>query len=91
MAITSKKINLYQLDQELGGHGLIADFNDDKKKLILPAENSPITDEEISEAIKKHVAEPTIDEIYQLNLEQGIAKLKELGFTDEEIKALTGR
>jgi hypothetical protein len=31
MAITSKEINLYQLDQELGGKGLIADLNDDKK------------------------------------------------------------
>ena len=52
MAITSKKINLTQLDKELGGHGLIADFTDEKKKLILPAENSFVTDDEIAEAIK---------------------------------------
>lgn len=91
MAITSKKINLVQLDKELGGHGLIADFNDDKKKLILPAENSPITDDEIAEAIKSHVAGPTQAEVEHLNFEQGVAKLKELGFTDEQIKALTGR
>ena len=91
MAITSKKINLTQLDKELGGHGLIADFTDEKKKLILPAENSFVTDDEIAEAIKSHVAEPTQAEIEYLNLEQGIAKLKELGFTDEQIKALTGR
>ena len=91
MATTSKKINLSQLDKELGSHGLIADFNDDKKKIILPADSSPITDDEISEAIKKHVAEPSAEEIHYLNLEQGIAKLKELGFTDEQIKALTGR
>lgn len=91
MAITSKKINLYQLDQELGGHGLVADLNDEKKKLILAAENSPVTDDEIAEAIKKHVAQPTEDEIQVLNLQEGILKLKELGFTDEQIKALTGK
>jgi hypothetical protein len=91
MAITSKKINLAQLDKELGGHGLIADFNDDKKKLILPSENSPITDNEIDEAIQSHVAEPTWAEIQHVNFEQGVVKLKELGFTDEQIKALTGR
>ena len=34
MAITSKKINLEQLDAQLGGKGLIADFNDNDKKLI---------------------------------------------------------
>lgn len=90
MATTSKKINLAQLDQELSGHGLVADFNDDKKKVILPADNSPITDDEIAEAIKKHVAEPTDAEIHYLNREQGLAKLKELGFTDEQIKALIG-
>jgi hypothetical protein len=91
MAITSKKINLVQLDKELGGHGLIADFNDDKKKLILPAENSPVTDDEIAGAIHSHVAEPTEAEIQHLNFEQGVAKLKELGFTDNQIKALTGK
>lgn len=90
MAITSKKINLTQLDKELGGHGLVADFNDEKKKVILPADESPITDDEISEAIKNHVAEPTEAEIHYLNREQGLSKLKELGFTDEQIKALIG-
>jgi hypothetical protein len=90
MATTSKKINLSQLDKELGGHGLIADFNDEKKKIIEAAENSPITDDEIKAAIANHVAEPTYAEITQLNREQGLAKMKELGFTDEQIKALIG-
>jgi hypothetical protein len=90
MVITSKKINLRQLDQELGGHGLIADFNDDKKKIIGAAENSPVTDDEIKAAIANHVAQPTYAEITQLNREQGLAKMKELGFTDEQIKALIG-
>lgn len=88
MAITSKKINLAQLDKELGGKGLIADFNDDKKKLILPADNSNVTEEQLEAAIAAHVAEPSETEIRQLNREQGIAKLKELGFTDEQIIAL---
>lgn len=88
MAITSKKINLEQLDKELGGKGLIADFNDDKNKLILPADNSDVTEEELEAAIKAHIAGPTEYEIKQLNREQGINKLKELGFTDDQITAL---
>ena len=88
MAITSKEINLAQLDQELGGQGLCADFNDPKKKLIVPADNSTITEDELKAAITNHVAKLTDVEIRQLNREQGIVKLKELGFTDEQISAL---
>ncbi len=88
MAITSKKINLSQLDQELGGQGLCGDFNDEKKKIIVTAENSTVTEVELEAAIKAHVAQPTEDEIHQLNREQGLAKLKELGFTDDQISAL---
>lgn len=88
MAITSKKINLAQLDKELGGKGLIADFNDDKKKLILPADNSDVNEEQLEAAIEAHIAEPTPSEIREFNREQGIAKLKELGFTDDQITAL---
>ena len=65
MAITSKEINLYQLDQELGGKGLIADLNDDKKKLILPSENSDVTEAQLEAAIANHKAffeVPTITE-----------------------------
>jgi hypothetical protein len=90
MATTSKEINLEQLDQELGGHGLCADFNDFKKKIIIPAENSIITEDELKAAITAHVAQPTKDQIIQLNREQGLAKLKELGFSDEQISALLG-
>ena len=56
MAITSKEINLAQLDKELGGKGLIADFNDPKKKLILPSENSDLTETELEAGIAAHVA-----------------------------------
>jgi hypothetical protein len=88
MAITSKEINLYQLDQELGGQGLCSDFSDPKKKVIVTADNSTVTDTELDAAIKNHIAKPTQDQIVKLNREQGLAKLKELGFTDDQISAL---
>ena len=88
MAITSKEINLEQLDQELGSQGLCADINDPKKKVIVPAENSTVTEDELKAAIASHVAQPTQTEIIQLNREAGLAKLKELGFTDDQISAL---
>jgi hypothetical protein len=88
MAITSKEINLEQLDQELGSQGLCADFNDPKKKLIVPADNSTVTEDELKAAIASHVAGPTQDQVIKLNREQGLAKLKELGFTDDQISAL---
>lgn len=88
MATTSKDINLVQLDQELGGKGLCADLNDPKKKLIVSAEGSDVTEEQIEAAIEAHIAEPTDYEIRVLNRQQGLAKLKELGFTDDEITAL---
>jgi hypothetical protein len=90
MAITSKKINLEQLDKELGGQGLCADFNDPKNKIITPADNSTVTETELEVAIDAHIAGPTEAEIIKLNREQGLAKLKELGFTDDQIAALLG-
>jgi len=88
MAITSKEINLKQLDEELGSQGLCADFNDAKKKIIIPADNSTVTEDELKAAIQSHVAKPSDDEIRMLNREQGILKLKELGLTDDQITAL---
>jgi len=88
MAITSKEINLLQLDNELGNQGLCADFNDPKKKIIVTADNSTVTEDELKAAIAAHNAEPSEQEITKLNRDEGIAKLKELGFTDDQIKAL---
>ena len=88
MATTSKEINLDQLDKELGGKGLCADLNDPKKKVIVPADGSNVTEDELKAAIAAHVAQPGEMEIRQLNREQGIAKLKELGFTEDQITAL---
>jgi hypothetical protein len=88
MAITAKEINLPQLDQELGGQGLCGDFNDSAAKIIKPADNSTVTEAELEAAIEAHIAGPTDQEIRVLNRQQGLAKLKELGFTDDEITAL---
>jgi len=88
MATTSKEINLEQLDKELGGQGLCADFNDPKKKIIKTADNSTVTEAELEAAIAAHIAGPTEEEVKILNRQEGIAKLKELGFTDDQITAL---
>ena len=88
MTITSKEINLFQLYQELGGQGLIANFEDPQNKIIKPADNSTITESELEAAIATHIAQPTEEEIRILNRQEGIVKLKELGFTDDQITAL---
>jgi hypothetical protein len=88
MATTNKKINLQQLDQELGTQGLVADFNDPENKIIKPADDSNVTEAELIAAISAHVAGATQQEITQLNRSEGLAKLKELGFTDDQIVAL---
>jgi hypothetical protein len=88
MIITSKEINLLQLDKELGGQGLCADFNDPKKKVIMPASGSSVTKTELENAIKAHIAQPDEMAVRQLNREQGLSKLKEFGCTDDQISAL---
>jgi hypothetical protein len=88
MAITSKKINLSQLDAELGSHGLIADFNDEANKIILPADGSSVTEDQLDKAIKAHVAGPSDEEIRLANKESGMAKLRELGLTTDQLNAL---
>lgn len=82
MAITNKEINLFQLDQELGGKGLIADLNDSKKKLILPSENSDVTEAQLEAAIAAHVAvftQPSVEH-----------KLASVGLSLDDLKAALG-
>lgn len=86
MAITSKEINLGQLSKELGNKGLIADFNDAKKKLILPADGVELTEHELKEAIDKHVA---IDEKAERDAKRQ-AILDRLNLTADEAKLLLG-
>lgn len=88
MAITSKKINLQQLDEELGSYGLVANFEDENNKIIKPADNSKVTEKELEDAITAHVAKPSEVEVIELNREEGKKKLIELGFTAEQIIAL---
>jgi hypothetical protein len=86
MAITSKEINLEQLDKELGGQGLVADFNDPNNKVIKPADNSTITETQLESAIAAHIA---VDET-AAKAAQRQAVLNRLGITEEEARILLG-
>lgn len=82
MAITNKDINLAQLDAESGNKGLIGDFNDPDKKLILASENSDVTEAQLEAAIAAHVAQST---------EPSVAdKLASVGLTVNDLKAALG-
>lgn len=88
MAITDKKIILHQLDNELGSHGLIANFNNSLAKIILPADGSPLSEEELEIGIKNHI--PIDDQKIQNDAKESAqAKLASLGLTPEEIAALS--
>jgi len=83
MAITSKEINLAQLDEELGSKGLIGNFNDETNKLILPAEGSDVTDAQLEAAIANHIAiDPNAAK------ESAKAKLIALGLGVQDLTAL---
>jgi hypothetical protein len=86
MAITSKEINLSQLTIELGGKGLIADFNDPKKKVILPADGVKLSNAELDKAIKDHIA---IDENKAKETARA-AILDRLGLTADELQTILG-
>jgi len=82
MAITNKEINLKQLDNELGAHGLVADFNDASAKVITVAGGSLVTEAELEDAIKAHkavFATPTIAE-----------KLASVGLSIDDLKVALG-
>jgi hypothetical protein len=87
MAITSKEINLTQLGEELGNKGLIVNFTDPKKKIILPADGVDLTEDELKDAIAKHVA---IDEVAARAQAKAAAesKLSALGLTTDDLRAL---
>jgi len=87
MAITNKEINLAQLSKELGNKGLIGDFNDTKKKLILAADGVELTDKELDDAIAAHIA---IDEAQAKAQAKATAegKLAALGLTTDDLRAL---
>jgi hypothetical protein len=84
MATTSKEINLAQLSKELGNKGLIGDFNDVKKKIILPADGVELTEAELKAAIDLHIA---IDDVAVKNAARQEI-LDRLGLTAEEAALL---
>jgi hypothetical protein len=91
MITVNKKINLTQLDKELNSLGLNAQINDNYEIVAIGlADNNNATEAELEAAIEAHIAGPTEEEVKLLNRQQGMDKLKELGFTDEQILALIG-
>jgi len=82
MAITSKEININQLNKELGLKGLVFNLNDPENKIILPAENSGLTEAELEAAIDAHIA------IFkQITIEE---KLASVGLNLDDLKAALG-
>jgi len=74
---TTKKINLAQLDEELGGHGLSGSDTE-----VVAVEGSPVTEAQLAGAIKAHKAvwPPTREEIITAAIE-GAKSLDELKST----------
>jgi len=87
MAITNKEINLAQLSKELGNKGLIGDFNDSKKKLILVADGVELTDKELDDAIAAHIAIDEAEAKAQAKV-TAEGKLAALGLTTDDLRAL---
>ena len=74
---TTKEINLAQLDEELGGHGLCGSDTE-----VVAVEGSPVTEAQLDGAIKAHKAvwPPTREEIITAAIE-GAKSLEELKST----------
>jgi len=87
MAITNKEVNLAQLSKELGNKGLIGDFNDSKKKLILVADGVELTDKELDDAIAAHIAIDEAEAKAQAKV-TAEGKLAALGLTTDDLRAL---
>lgn len=81
---TDKKINLTQLDKELGGFGLCMNEENPAAVIVATAEGSPVTEKQLRDGIDKHIA---IDfEAEKLIARKAI--LEKLGLTEEEAKLL---
>lgn len=83
MIKVNKKINLEQLDKELGANGLVASMDNDNQVIAVGlASNSTITQEQLADGIKTHKAvftEPTVAE-----------KLQDAGISIDELKTALG-
>ena len=81
---TAKQINLSQLDDELGGHGL-----NGAEGIVQACEGSPVTEAELSAAIAAHVfVDPDAERLAVR--ESAMAKLAALGLSDVEVAAIVG-
>lgn len=92
MAILSVEIDLEKLDKALGGKGLVADFND-PKKIVLPAEGSDVTDEQITAMAKSLEPSVIAERLEKEAAEKNKSALKSalldrLGITADEAKLL---
>lgn len=81
--ITDKEINLPQLDQELGKQGLCCNFNDPENKIITTADDSSITQKQLEDAVKAHIAQPKKEP----SIEQ---KLASVGLSVDDLKTALG-
>jgi hypothetical protein len=83
----NKKINLWQLDQELNGKGLNATLNENKEIIeVTLADNNDATEAQLESAIAAHIA---IDEA-EAKATQKAALLERLGITEDEARLLLG-
>ena len=81
---TAKQINLSQLDDELGGHGL-----NGAEGIVQACEGSPVTEAELSAAIEAHVyVDPDAERLAAR--ESAMAKLAALGLNINEIETIVG-
>ena len=81
---TTKQINLSQLDDELGGHGL-----NGAEGLVQACEGSPVTEAQLTAAIAAHVYVAPGAERLAVR-ESAIAKLTALGLNINEIETIVG-
>ena len=95
MAILSVEVDLVMLDQALGGKGLVADFNNPQNKIVLPADGSDVTDEQII-TMAKSLEAKVIENIkaakdkVENNTAAKAALLKRLGITADEAQLILG-
>lgn len=80
--ITNKKINLSQLDQELGGLGLSINDNDVDNKIITTSDLSTVTQDQLEAAVDNHVAVEHV-----ITIEE---KLASVGLSVDDLKAALG-
>lgn len=81
---STKKVDLFVLDQELGGHGLCGSDTE-----IVAIEGSPVTEKQLAAAIKAHVYADAVAARVAAR-ESAMVKLAMLGLNDSEVEAMMG-